>query len=133
MKVVIDTNVFISGIHWKGASEKMISAWFDDQFDLISSEEIMQELARTLVSFKKPLSEEDIIHWISLIAAKAFIVVPTIQFNAVKADSDDNKFVDAAMEGNADYIVSQDRDLLDLKEFQGIKILHPEEFLKIIF
>ena len=132
MKLVLDTNVFISGIHWTGASGKIIDAWLDDRFELVSSEEILQELARTLLNFKRPLSEKDILHWISLIAAKAIIVTPTINFNAVKADPDDDKFVNVAVEGNANYIVSQDRDLLDLKEFQGIKIIHPEEFLKIL-
>ncbi len=132
MRVVLDTNVFISGIHWTGASGKIINAWIDDRFELISSEEILQELAKTLLNFKRPLSQEDILHWISLIAAKAIIVIPTIDFNAVKADPDDNKFVNVAVEGNADYIVSQDRDLLDIKEFQSINIVHPEDFLKIL-
>ena len=71
MKVVLDTNIFISGIHWTGSSGKIIDAWLDDRFDLISSEEILQELAKTLLNFKKSLSQEDILHWISLIAAKA--------------------------------------------------------------
>ena len=132
MKAVLDTNVFISGIHWTGVSGKIIDAWLDDRFELISSEEILQELARTLLNFKRPLPETDIINWISLIAAKAFIVAPTIDFKAVKTDPDDNKFVNAAVEGNAGYIVSQDNDLLSIKEFRGIKILSPQDFFTII-
>ena len=131
MRVVLDTNIFISGIHWTGHSGKLIDAWLDDRFELISSEEILQELARTLLTFKRPLPEEDIMNWISLIAAKAFIVAPTIDFEAVKTDPDDNKFVNAAVEGNAEYIVSQDTDLLNIKEFRGMKILSPQDFLTI--
>ncbi|MEK6894432.1 MAG: putative toxin-antitoxin system toxin component, PIN family [Nanoarchaeota archaeon] len=131
MKVVLDTNVFISGIHWRGDSAKIIDAWIDDKFELISSEDVLQELAKTLLNFKKPLSQEDILHWISLIASKAIIVTPTVQFEAVKVDPDDNKFIDIAVEGNAEYIVTQDKDLLDIKEFQGIKIVKPQEFLRI--
>ncbi|MEK6925294.1 MAG: putative toxin-antitoxin system toxin component, PIN family [Nanoarchaeota archaeon] len=43
MKVVLDTNVFISGIHWRGDSAKIIDAWIDDKFELISSEDVLQE------------------------------------------------------------------------------------------
>jgi len=131
MRAVLDTNVFISGIHWKGASDKVVEAWGDDRFELVSSEEIIQELAETLLNFKKPLSQEDIMHWISLIAAKAVIVAPLIKCDVIKADPDDNKFLEAAVEGNADYIVSQDHHLLDIEEFQGIKIVKPDEFLKL--
>ena len=132
MRVVLDTNVFISGIHWSGNSGKIIELWIDNCFELVSSEEILQELARTLSNFKKPLSEEEIIDWISLIASKAIIVVHTTQFNAIKSDPDDNKFIDVAVEGEADYIVSQDHHLPDIKEFQGIKIVTPQEFLKLV-
>ena len=87
-------------------------------------------MAKTLFNFKKYMPIEDIIHWISIIESKAIIVVPKVSFNAVKTDPDDNKFIDAAVEGDADFIVSQDGDLLDIKEFQSIKILHPTDFVK---
>ena len=132
MRVVLDTNVFISGIHWTGASKKIVEAWFDDRFELISSEEIMQELAETLLKFKKPLSQEDILHWISLIASKSIIVAPLIKLEVIKADPDDNIFLEAALEGNADYIVSQDNHLLKVKEYSGIKIVNPYDFLKTL-
>ena len=130
MKAVIDTNIFISGIHWSGASEKILIEWFDNKFDLISSEEIIQEIAKTLFNFKKYMPIEDIIHWISIIESKAIIIVPKVSFNAVKTDPDNNKFIDTAVEGDADYIVSQDNDLLDIKEFHGIKIISPIDFIK---
>lgn len=47
-------------------------------------------------------------------------------------DPGDNKIIAAAIEGNADYIVSRDRDLLDLNDYQRIKIIKPEEFMKIL-
>jgi len=58
--------------------------------------------------------------------------VPKRKVNVVKQDPDDNKFIEAALEGEADYIVTQDRHLLKLKEFEGIKIVTPEEFLRIL-
>ncbi len=133
MKVVLDTNIFVSGIHWQqGASGKILDVWFDNKFELIYSEEIIQEIATILSNFKKNLSNEDLIHWLSLIESKGTVVFPQIKFNAVKTDPDDNKFIDTAVEANADYIVSQDRDLLDIKEFKGIKIINPQDFIKIL-
>jgi len=55
VKAVLDTNVFISGIHWSGVSEKILRAWFLGKFELVSSIPIIEELKKTLISFKIPL------------------------------------------------------------------------------
>ena len=130
MRVVLDTNVFISGIHWSGSSEKVLRAWIKKDFELVSSLPIIEELIRILMSFKIPLDPEDISWWESLILEKSIIVVPKEKVNIV-TDPDDNKFVEAALEGEAQYIISQDKHLLVLKEYRGIKIVHPDHFLKI--
>jgi len=129
MRVVLDTNIFVSGIHWKGDSEKVLGAWFDNKFDLISSEEIIQELVETLSNFKKTMSRDDMLHWVSILIGKGLLVKPEISLRVVKDDPDDDKFLEVALEGDADYIVSQDKHLLKLKEFRGIKIVKPDEFL----
>ena len=63
MKVVLDTNVFISGIHWSGNSEKILYMWRDKKFELISSIPIIEEMTETLRNFRIPLSTEDISIW----------------------------------------------------------------------
>ena len=131
MRVVLDTNVFISGIHWNGSSEKIIRAWMNKDFDLVSSLPIIKELVRILMSFKVPLDLDDISWWESLILEKAILVVPTEKINIV-TDPDDNKFVEAALEGEAQYIVSKDKHLLILKEYGGIKVLHPDDFFGLL-
>ena len=131
MRVVLDTNVFISGIYWTGSSEKILSSWMNKDFELVSSLPIIDELVRILMSFKVPLEPDDISWWESLILEKSVIVVPTKKINIV-SDPDDNKFIEAALEGKAEYIVSQDNHLLILKEYRGIKVLHPDEFLKVL-
>jgi len=65
------------------------------------------------------------------IVKESNIVSPKKPINIV-SDPDDNKFVEAAIEGNAQYIISQDKHLLSLRECQGIKIITPKEFLKIV-
>lgn len=96
----------ISGIHWSGSSEKILYAWFDDKFELISSEETIQELVETLDNFKKPLSKDDILHWMSIIIGKSILVKLEVSLKVIKDDPDDDKFLEAALEGKADYIVS---------------------------
>ena len=54
-RAVLDTNVFVSGIHWTGASEKVLRAWMEGKFVLISSLPIIDEIVRVLMSFKVPL------------------------------------------------------------------------------
>lgn len=62
----------------------------------------------------------------------AIIVSPKIKFNIVKEDPDDNKVLECASEGRVNFIITQDNHLLRLREFQGIKILKPEEFLNLL-
>ena len=131
IRAVLDTNIFISGIHWSGASEKVLRLWFLDKFKLVSSAETIGEFVKIMASFKIPMKNEDILWWESLILEKSELVVPNKKINIVKDDPDDNKFIEAALEGNADYIVTQDNHLLKIKEFKGIKIITPEEFNEV--
>lgn len=106
MRVVLDTNIFISGIHWTGSSEKILRAWVEGKFELVSSLPIIEEIARVLMNFKIPLDADDISWWKSLILEKSLVVVPTEEVDIVKNDPDDNKFIEADLEAKAEYIVS---------------------------
>lgn len=132
MKVVLDTNVFISGIHWSGSSEKILRHWMEDRFTLVSSLPIIEELVKVLRSFKVPLDAEDISWWENLILEKSILVIPLQHIDIIKNDAEDNKFLEAAVEGEALYIISQDKHLLNVKEYQGMKIYHPDEFLTML-
>ena len=131
MRAVLDTNVFLSGIHWAGASSKVLSAWFLNKFTLVSSMEINRELFTQLRDFKIRMETEEIHYWESLVPKKSELVVPNKKIEIVKDDPDDNKFIETALEGKAEYIVTQDKHLLKIKEFKGIKIITPEEFIKL--
>ena len=132
MKVVLDTNIFVSGIHWSGPSEKVLRAWFFDKFTLVSSGETIDEFVNTMVAFKVPMKIEDISWWESLILEKSEFVVPQRKVEVIKDDPDDNKFIDAALEGKAEFIVTQDNHLLRIKQFEGVRMVTPIEFLKIL-
>ena len=102
------------------------------KFVLVSSMPIIDEIVRVLMAFKVPLEPEDISWWESLILEKSSLAFPVEHFTVVKNDPDDDKFIEAAVEGNAQYIVSQDKHLLNIKDYNEIKILHPDKFLKLL-
>ncbi len=131
MKVVLDTNIFISGIFWKGSSNRVITNWREERFTLVTSLEAVSEIIKILKDFKIKLSDEMIKEWIDLIVTNSIIVEPKEKIEAVKDDPKDDIFIETAVAGNVDYIISQDNHLLKLKEFRGIKIITPEEFNKI--
>ncbi len=131
MKVVLDTNIFISGIFWKGSSNRVINNWREGKFILVTSLEAVSEIIKILKDFKIKLSDEMIKEWVDLIVRNSMIVEPKEKIVIVKDDPKDDIFIETAVAGNVDYIVSQDNHLLKLKEFREIKIITPEEFNKI--
>ncbi|MBW3000564.1 putative toxin-antitoxin system toxin component, PIN family [Candidatus Woesearchaeota archaeon] len=128
---MIDTNVFISGIFWKGESNRVLVSWKKGEFVLISSLSMISEIARVLRDFKIKLPEKLINEWTSLIIRNSLMVEPAEKVCLVKDDPKDNMFLEAAIAGKADYIVSQDKHLLKLKKIRGIKIIKPNEFNEI--
>ena len=131
MKVILDTNIFISGIFWKGSSNNAITNWKEGKFTLVTSLEAVSEIIKVLKDFKIKLSDDMIQEWVDLIVRNSIIIEPREKIEAVKDDPKDNIFIETAVAGNVDYIISQDNHLLKLKEFRGIKIITPEEFNKI--
>ncbi|MBI2109856.1 putative toxin-antitoxin system toxin component, PIN family [Candidatus Woesearchaeota archaeon] len=133
MRAIIDTNIFVSGIFWEGNfCSQIIDKWKNKKFELISSMDILEEFVETLRTFKIQMSDDMIEEWRNLIIENSIIVEPTIKLNVIKDDIDDNKFLEAGISGNADLIISQDKHLLKLKEYQGIYIVSPEEVLLLI-
>ena len=136
MKITVDTNVLISATFWHGDSNKIILLAESKKIELTMSKEIVQEYAEVLKydEIKNKINDKGLTTKYSLgkIISISKIVSPKEKFDIIKEDKDDNKIIDAAVEGKSDYIVSSDRHLLELKEFKGIKIVTPKEFLGLI-
>jgi putative PIN family toxin of toxin-antitoxin system len=126
--VVIDTNVMVSA-YLGGSLEAIIVAWRAGKFALIVSNQVVSEYLDVLSRPKFKIAHDELDDFAALILSKAEFVLPEKSIHAVEADPSDNKFIEAAVAGQADYIVSGDKHLLDLKEFQGIAILTPRIFL----
>ena len=134
MRVILDTNIFISGIFWDGNyCSEIIGAWKENRFTLVSSLEIIEEVVRTLKTFKIRMDDTMIEEWRRIILENAIIVAPIEKVKVVVDDPDDNKFLDAAIAGDVQYIVSQDKHLLKIQKFRSFKIITPEEFLKLFY
>ena len=107
MRVIIDTNVFISGIFWEGNfCSQIINKWKNKKFELVSSMNILKEFVETLRNFKIQMPDHMIEEWRNLIIGNSILVEPTIKLNVIKDDLDDNKFLEAGINGNADLIIS---------------------------
>ena len=133
MRIVLDTNIFISALGWKGGNEyNLVQKCFRKELTLICSPEILEEFKVVSLRPKFGFSPEEIDEFISALIEISEIVEPEEQFKIIASDPDDNKFLDAAVAGKAKFIVSGDRHLLDLKEFRGIRILKSADFLDLL-
>lgn len=129
--VVIDSNVWISGLVFGGNPGKIIRLFVSGDVLLIVSEELLSELRRK-ISQRFPLFVPNL----SLLEASIREEVMMVRLGgvsiSVSRDVDDNKFIETAVAGSAGYIISGDKDLLDLKTYNDIKIVKPAEFLTLI-
>ena len=133
MRAVIDTSIFFSAlIRRKGTIGALLRALRDGHFTVIYATAILIEiidwLGRDKFRIKYHLEPNDITALVNLIRLRGELVIPAQSITAYR-DPKDNKFLEAALAGAADYIVSGDANLLDLESFESIPILHPAAFL----
>ena len=135
MRVVLDTNVLISGTVWSGASYRLLKLIDENKLTLVTSPQILQEYLRVTQSdeiLEKPTDEQRnaALAAIHKLLLNASVTEPTIRIKAVKADPDDDKIIEAAVAGQASHIITQDKHLLALKNHGQIQITTPETFLR---
>lgn len=131
LKVVIDTNIFVSGVLTEGIPSIVIKSWKRTQkYTLFITEEILDEIIRVMK--KLNINADIIADWDKVIRKNAVNIKPARKITAVKDDPSDNKFLECAVESKADYIVSGDKHLQKLNSFEGIKIVTARQFLDIL-
>ena len=131
-KVVIDSNIFVSGFGWNGKPEEVLKLIKDRQIVNYSSAEIFEEISRVVSYPKLRFSEPLQIAILEFVLFYSEFVAPQKRIFTVTEDPDDNKFLECAMEAKADYIISGDPHLLDMKKSKTVKIVTASEFLDII-
>lgn len=130
-RVIIDTNVFISGLIKSPSCRKIIKALSEARFSLVISPQILDELLGVISrpKFHNLITRETAEKLIETIKTHAILVNPIRQLDIVKDDPTDNRFLEAALEAKADLIISEDKHLLSLTSFH-IPIITPPKFLK---
>ncbi len=137
MKVIIDTNVAVSGLLWGGPPNR-IMRWIRDRLLIAyGCKKTTDELEQTLsyVKFKKRFKrlntppEEIFAYFMNLIH---YVPVPENIPHIIKEDPDDNIFLSLAVKNNASLIISGDDHLLSKKEYKSIQIVTPQEACQII-
>jgi len=131
IRVVIDTNVLISSF-WGKKPEEVIKLWAKGAVTAVISPDILKEYLEVIQRFD--LSEDDMDAVMEVLSDSAhnIYVTPREKVNAVKKDKSDNKFIECAIAGRAIYIISGDKHLRDVKEYKGIEILTPAEFIELM-
>jgi putative PIN family toxin of toxin-antitoxin system len=137
MRVVFDTNTFVSHtLNLHGASAQLVNVWKDGIFDLVVSPPILEEYAKALflpnLRAASHLSDAEVRELLISLERFAVTTPGAVTLEIVPSDPDDEKFLVAAVEGGAAYLISQDRHLRKFKEYLGITILLPSRFLKVL-
>lgn len=131
MRVVLDTNVLVSALITEGKTAKLLQVLLEKNVELLLSKPILDEFVDVMsrARLREYVGSEEIEKFLELLLCVALIVDVRSNFH-VTSDTADNIVLAAAHDGKANYIVSGDRHLLDLKNFKGIKILNPAQMLR---
>jgi putative PIN family toxin of toxin-antitoxin system len=130
MRIVLDTNVFISGIFFSGPPFQILKAWRDGEIQLLVSPPILDEYQRIGVELALQFPDVDIRPVLDLLTIQAEIVLAPVLPSVIHDDPSDDKFLEAALAGKASCVISGDKHLLKLSVFEGIQILKPRDFVQ---
>jgi uncharacterized protein len=130
MKVVIDTNIFVSSF-FGGNPRRIIDLWKTEKITLCLSKDILDEYIEVLQRIG--LQDEDELGELLSLFKRGFnllFTTKTLKVKVVKNDPDDDKFIECALALKAEVIVTGDKAIEAVGEYMGIKILTPQRFLK---
>lgn len=133
MRVTLDTNVLVSATFWHGDSDRIVRLIEERKAVLVLSADILAEFTRVLAydDLQQRVRDKhlEMQHSVQKFAELAVLVEPAERIHAVTDDPDDNRILECAVAGHANYIASQDAHLLALGAFRGIRIVTPAALL----
>ena len=133
MRAVLDTNTLISALLFAGTASRLVAVWQSGAFTPLLSKEILDEYVRVMAYPKFELSgaeiraliEEEILPFVDTIRVRKRLRPPV-------SDQDDHKFLECAVAGRAEYLVTGDKALRVLGTYRGVTILNVAEFLSLL-
>lgn len=136
-RAVVDSNLVVNrAISTTGAAAEILQRWRQDRFELAVSPPILEEYRRALgyerVRARHGMGDDEIDELVDRFRRFAIVVEPTEHPKVVAEDPDDDKFVACAVAAGAGFVVTRDKHLLKLRDYQGIRILSPAAFLAFL-
>jgi putative PIN family toxin of toxin-antitoxin system len=132
VRVVADTNVLISALLFGGLPEQILLAGLRGEIQLLTSIPLLEELENVLVKkFRlEPRLVKDLVDLIRDVSERVEVVS---HLKIIKDPDGDNRVLECAVDGKADFVISGDtKHIIPLKEFEGIKIMNPSDFIKLL-
>ncbi|MCI8931534.1 MAG: putative toxin-antitoxin system toxin component, PIN family [Lachnospiraceae bacterium] len=132
MKIVIDTNVLISGVFFGGFPRKILSAVVSQKITACATAEIInesEEIVQEMINRKQGHINRAILSPL----IQAMEIIEPVTHIGICRDPDDNKFLECAKDSHALYIVSGDKDLLVIEQFGNIQIVNAKDFCEKYF
>ena len=125
MRVVIDANVYVNPLIFRGAPARTVDRWLSGEFVVLISEPILDEIARVTAYEelqKYARLRQNRKEFVQLLAEQAILVEPGETLTVVDADESDNPYVECAVAGGAQYLISGDLHLLDIGEYKAFAL-----------
>lgn len=137
LRAVIDTNLFVSGLFATDSpATELQNLWINRKFELATSLEILREVSRVLqyqrIRERLQFKDETVRRFFRLIFRKAVITKDLYSIDRITKDPSDNMFLACALEVKANYIVSGDKHLREIKHFHGVKIIDVKAFVESV-
>ena len=132
MKLVLDSNIFVSSFYWAGNPRKVFDRITNGLDELCITDEILREIITVMSEKKFDTSIDEIREYVKIIESYSIKLSPKDNPEKISRDEDDNKILQCGVDGNVDFIITGDNDLLVLKEHGNIKILNPRAYLEMV-
>jgi len=128
-RVVLDTNVTIAAFFWKGYPRIIYDLIREKKLVMLLSSDMGKEFIRVVGYPKFGLTSKEIPPFVRNLRSNAEFVEIKSKISLISDDPTDNIFLECAIDGDADYIISGDKHILDLGKYENIQIVNPKEFL----
>jgi putative PIN family toxin of toxin-antitoxin system len=129
MRIVVDTNVFVSGVFFAGPPYQILDAWRCGTVQIVVSPPILDEYRRVGAKLASDFPRIELQPWLELLAVEGVVVDLSAIPERVCRDPDDDKFLACAIAGKTKIVVSGDKDLLATSGYAGITVLTPRGFV----
>jgi uncharacterized protein len=129
VRVVLDTNVLISGIFFSGPPNLILKSWRNGDIQFVLSSEIIDEYVKVSGILAEEHPKIDISSILTLIASHSETIQSIPLPHQVCEDPDDDKFLACAISGRCEFIISGDRHLIKVSGYRGIMVITPREFI----